>query len=395
MPTTGFNAAIATNDILLSYAPEAVWGTIPAVAFKQIRMESEGFAGSKSRSRPAEINASGQVSAAITTKVEAKGDLKMGLSIATPFDMLAASFAAEPTVALDFDAKTTIAATATGFTDSGSGFTAAANFNVGQWIRVKGFAGATINGYYQILTRADGEITTLPAPATTEIAGASVTITGQMARQSTVFKSFHVQKQLASNMFLEFSGSWPTGGGVSGNVGGFMESNLTFLCKDQAKATVDASTGAQVIADSGDVFDTVNGFGNVYRGGSIIDATINKIDLKWQQQSARAIYGMGSAEALGMGKGLIEASGTIELYFKDFSQYDEFIAETKAMIAFRAVDPTGAGFMVSIANASIMNPKITAGGPNQDVMASFDLEGNPSASAGVFAGACMQIDKFL
>jgi len=395
MPTTGYTAAIATNDIIMSYAPEADWGVKPEVAFKQIRVESEGFSGTKTRTRPAEINASGQVSAAVTTKTEAKGDLKMGLSAATPFDILAASFAAVPTIAITFANKTTVAATATGFTDSGNGLTAANNFNVGQWIRVKGFTttGVTINGYYQVLTRADGVITTLPAPPVTKIAGDSITITGSMARQAKEFQSFFVQKQLASDKFLHFGGSWPTGGNASASLGGFFETGVQFLCKAQEKATTDGSTGAQTVAGTGNVIDTVTGFGDIYRGATKMDAVVNKIDLKWEQQSARAIYGMGSASAAGMGKGLVEASGSIDIYFKDFALYDEFINETAAMVSFRGVDGNGDGYIFSIANATIMNPKITAGGPNQDVMATFELEGNPSATAGVFAGACMQVDK--
>jgi len=400
MATTGYSAAIATNDILLSYAPEATWGTKPAVQFQQIRIESEGFVQTKTRNRPSEINATGQVSAAVTTKVETKGDMKMGLSTATPFDILAASMAATPTTALAASAGvSTVAATASTFT--GAMFTAANNYFVGQWVRIKGFTGAqeavpatAINGYYLITAMSSGvSITTQPAPGSTKAAGDSVTITGQSARMSETFQSFYFQKQLASNMFLNYPGAWPTGGSVSAALGGFFETSVTFLCKDQVKNTTDGSTGAQLAAGTGNVFDTVLGFGTVYRGATAINATINKIDLKWAQQSARGIYGMGSANALGMGVGLMEVSGSIELYFKDFTQYDEFIAETAAMVAFRGVDSTGAGYIFTIANATIMNPKITAGGPNQDVMASFDLEGNPSASGGMFAGMPIQIDK--
>lgn len=394
MPTTGYTAAIATNDVVMSYAPEATWGTKPAVAFQQIRVESEGFTGTKSRTRPSEINASGQVSAAVTTKIESKGDLKMGLSAATPFDVLAASFSATPSAAIGAGvaAKTDIAATASGFTQVAAAFITA-GIVAGQWIRVSGFSTASINGYYQVLTVAAGTITTLPAPATTQVAGSTVTISGQMARQGTAFQSFFFQKQLAANMFLQYAGAWPTGGNVSAALGGFFETGVQFLCKDQTKAVADGSTGAQTAAGTGNVIDTVTGFGTIYRGAVALSAVVSKIDLKWEQQSARAIYGMGSASASGMGKGLVEASGTIELYFKDFTYYDEFIAETAAMVSFRGVDATGAGYIFTITNATIMNPKITAGGPNQDVTAVFELEGNPSSPAGVFAGACMQIDK--
>jgi hypothetical protein len=86
MPTSTFAAGIATNDILLSYAPEATWGVKPAVQFNQIRVESEGFSSSKSRTRPGEINATGQVSQAVTQKIEAKGDMKFALQ--RPFRLI-------------------------------------------------------------------------------------------------------------------------------------------------------------------------------------------------------------------------------------------------------------------------------------------------------------------
>src|SRR5574340_1111431 len=122
MATTGFQAGIPTNDVILAYGNEVTWGTKPAVSFKQVRVQSEGFTVSKSRTRPSEINTLGHVSQAVTQKMEAKGDIKFALSTAAPFELLAASIGGAADTAIDFASKITVAATASGFTDSGNGF---------------------------------------------------------------------------------------------------------------------------------------------------------------------------------------------------------------------------------------------------------------------------------
>lgn len=394
MSTTGYQAAISSNDVIMSYAPETAWGVLPAVAFKQIRMDSEGFTQTKGRGRPNEINASGQVSQAVTQKVETKGDLKHSLSAATPFDFLCASMMGTPLTAVAKTAST-IAATADGFTDSGNGFITG-NLVAGAWVRVKGFTGtpgASVNGLYQILTVAAGSITTLPAPPVTKAAGDSVTITGQCCRNGNDFQSFYFQRKYAADKWMQYPGVWPTGGDVSGAVGSFFNASLNFLAKDQLNVTVDASTGAQVLAGTSPVIDTVSGFASCYRGSTLLTAGIQKLDLKWAGQSAAAQIAMGSAAAQGMRKGLLEVSGSIDLYFKSFDQYEEYKAETASMFSFAACDLTGAGFVFTLTNGTLMDPKIVAGGPNQDVMATFNVEGNPSATSGMFGGACLQIDK--
>lgn len=68
---------------------------------------------------------------------------------------------------------TTIAATGTGFTDSGNRF---GTLVAGDAIQLSGFVDSDINVVYEVLTVAAGVITTSPAPAATESAGASVVV---------------------------------------------------------------------------------------------------------------------------------------------------------------------------------------------------------------------------
>jgi hypothetical protein len=393
MSTSGYAAAIDTGDLVMSYGAEATWGSKPAVAFQEIRLDGEGFSSSKSRTRPNEISPDGQASAAITTKEESTGSLNFSVSAGTHNELIASSLGSTFSTPLTISA-TTIAATATGFTDSANGFTGGDAPVPGQMIKVSGFTttGLLANGVYRVDTVAVGEITTTPAPGATKIAGDTVVVKGSMLRNGTVFQSFFFQKFLASNMFLTYPGSWPTGGGLDVGVGDYLKGTLSFLNKSETSATTDGSTGASVDAPTGTVIDSVGGIGTVYRNGAAISAIIQKIGVKWNKEGARAQYGIGSSAAQGMGKGKLLINGSLSSYFKDFSLYSEFKAETGGPIWFQALDNLGNGYVITICNATIMNPKIVFGGPNQDVMADFEMEGNPGAA--LYGGKTIQIDYF-
>jgi hypothetical protein len=288
----------------------------------------------------------------------------------------------------------TLAAVSDGFTDSGNGFVTA-GIQPGQWVKVGGFTGDVLNNtFYQVLTVAAGKITTAPAPHAVDAAGETVTIKGQMVRNGSGFYSFYFQKQLSSNKFLRYPGAWPTGGSLDVGVGDYLKGKLSFLNQDEVTATTEAGTGGAPLAPpSGTIIDSVNGITNVLRNGVAIDAIIQKVGVKWNKEGARAQYGIGSSAAQGMGKGKLKVDGSLSTYFKDFTLYQEFKSETGHSISFRALDSAGKGYIVTFCSAKIMNPKITAGQPNADFMADFEIEGEPG-DATLYGGKTLQIDYF-
>lgn len=60
-------------------------------------------------------------------------------------------------------------------------------------------------------------------------------------------------------------------------------------------------------------------------------------------------------------------------------------------LAVRSRIDAGKGYVITLLNATIMNPSIVAGGPNQPVMAEFQLEMNPDP----VTGRTFQIDRFM
>ena len=86
--------------------------------------------------------------------------------------------------------------------------------------------------------------------------------------------------------------------------------------------------------------------------------------------------------------GLLEAKGTLKVYFKDSTLYQRFKNETQGIVSFVTRDPAGNAYAVSLLAAILMNPQIDSSGPSTAVMATFQIEGNP-----ITAGGTIIIDR--
>jgi len=138
------------------------------------------------------------------------------------------------------------------------------------------------------------------------------------------------------------------------------------------------------------VNDTVSGFQGLEVNGTTIAAVVDAITVNVNRDGAAAQYGLGSAAAQGMLRGTLTVSGSVRIYFRDFTQYDLYKAETQVVLSYRTVDSAGSGYQITLPAATLMSPSIVAGGPGQSVMAEFQLEGNPHSTLGY----TIQMDKW-
>ena len=386
MPTTAFSAGVETNDVEISYAKEATWGTKPAVAFKAVRYTGESFSGSKSRARPAEIRNDYQATGAVTTQETASAGINFALSSGTYDDILAGLLGNDFSTAIAISGVD-IAGTATGYSTATAGkFT---TVTAGVWIKVSGFANAANNGYKRVTAATGTSITTAQAGAV-EAAGPSVTIGGSRLTNGTAFQSFHFQKKLASALYLVYPGTFWTGGTITAATGQFFTGSFTGISAIESKATTNQSTGAVTAAPTGRVNDGVAGFQGLEWNNAAVSAVINGITLNIAREGAAAQYGLGSAAAQGVLRGVVTVTGSVEIYFRDFALYDDYKSETARALTYRTVDDAGSGYQISLPAAYLMNPRITAGGPGQSVMATFELEGSPHSTLGY----TIAVDKF-
>lgn len=412
--STGFNAGIDSSDVIVRYGEEVTWNTVPAVAFQEIRLTGESLSEQKTRTRPEEIKADGFVSHALTTQVQASGGINFALSYGTYDDMLASllnsSFSAD--LAITSVATTGIITAYDGGTTplpnlGGAGFatndaTLLDSVVAGQWIRVSGYTAgnAATNGLYrvtavdttnnevQVSQTAGNGANIVDAAAST---GSEVNIQGSYVRNGTSFRSFYIEKQLSATLFLFYSGSYISDGNLNAQVGGFLEGSFNFLSASETSGTSTASTGGPTAAPTGRVIDTVAGFQQLEVNDTAIAAVVQGISWTVTKNNARAQYGLGQADAQGMARGTIDVSGTMSVYFTDFTLYNLYKNETDQIVSFAALDNLGQGYIFTLPGVTLMNPQVVAGGPDTDIVSEFELEGN--GGSGVYAGVIMQIDK--
>lgn len=408
--STGFNAGLDSSDVIVRYGEEVVWDTVPAIAFQEIRLTGESFSEQKTRTRPEEIKADGFVSHALTTQVQASGGLNFALSYGTYDDLMAGLLNGTWTADLTINsvATTGIITAYDGATTAlpnltGAGFTFGDDQGdavvAGSWIRASGFGDAT-DGIYRV-TAVDTTNNEVQVSQTagnggnivdqSASSGAEVFIQGSTLRNGVAFRSFYVEKQLAAALFLFYSGSYISDGNLNAQVGGFLEGTFNFLSASETSGTSSASTGGPVAAPTGRVIDTVAGFSQLEQNDTAIAAVVQGINWTVTKNNARAQYGLGAAEAQGMARGTIDVSGTMSVYFTDFTLYALYKAETDQIISFAALDNLGEGYIFTLPGVTLMNPTIVAGGPDTDIVSEFQLEGNEGT--GDYAGVIFQIDK--
>jgi len=276
------------------------------------------------------------------------------------------------------------------------------NVIVGQWIRVSGYGNANDDIFrvtavnqapdeIQVSETAGGGGANMVDPDASS--AAEVNIQGSFVRNGTEFRSFYFEKQLAAALFLVYGGSYISDGNLTAQVGGFLEGAFNFLSADEISAVVTASNPTTPLnAPTGRVIDTVTGFSNLEVNDLLETAVVQGISWNVTKNNARAQFGLGSASAQGMARGTIDVSGTMSVYFTNFTLYDLYKAETDQLVSFRALDDLGKGYVFTLPAVTLMNPQIVAGGPDTDVVSDFELEGNGPES-GAYVGVIMQIDK--
>lgn len=381
--TTGYSVGPQTNDLVYSYASEAAWATLPAVQFQAFRVMNETLAGKKKRDRPSELGFH-EASDAVTTEESADGSITGGLSYGN-FD---AFF--ESGVNNDWQAAQVISAITTDMTITtgtnvltstlGTKFT---NVRLGSWIRMLGWVNANNNGFFRVIAKASNQNITLSPPLgggafTTETSAAgNAQIRASNIVNSNLFKSVYLQKKLATSQFLRYAGADITGFQVTGGMGQFLQASFNVIAQSEAKSTTDASTGAVLAAPTGRVNDPVTNFTGVCWNNALIDAPVESFTINISSEGAAAQYGMGSASAAGIIPGKLVAAGSLRMYFKNFTYYDAFKNETQGSLSVISKDSSGRAYAFTYYKANLMNPQIVAQGPNQSLMASFDIEGNP------------------
>lgn len=394
MPSvTGYQAGVETTDVQLSYGLETAWSTLPAVAFKALRITGESMAGQKQRTRFNEITGVRQVSPSVTQQESAGGGINFNLSYGTFDDLMAVTLGNDWTTALAIDGIAGDISTVA----SGNKLTSTLagkfdNIVVGQFIRLYGFTASSgaNNGIYRVSVKTSGQDITLAGKTVVNEtpAGTNAKIRGSMLRNGNQVQSLYLQKKTGAGQFFRYPGVMFGGMTLQGGIGQAFTGSFTSMAKEETFNATDASTGAIVDAPTGGFFNAVAAFGGVQLNDVAIDAVVQSCNLNVTREGAAMDYGMGSASALGARWGQVSVGGTLSVLFRNENIYNLFKSEAQRLVSFTMRDPQDNAYAVSLPATALMNGSPQAGGPNQTVTSSFTLEG-----AQDLASHAIQIDR--
>lgn len=382
--TTGYQAGVETSSTEISYGIEGVWGTAPASAFQIIRYTSESLSAAKTRQRPGEITGTREAAQGVTTAQQATGTINYALSYGTHDEFFAICAQDE------WGAATTVSGSAGDITITNSAgtvtltSTTSGKFNAVtalSWIRISGFPGnAGNNGFWFVSIKTSGTSLTLKGPntAVTETPATTLaTIKFSTLSNSTTFRTLFVQQKLSSTMYLVYAGSYVSRMTLQGGNGAFLSGAIDIVAKSEAKGTTDASTGAATAAPTGRVFDPIAGWVGAFWNEAAFGTAIDNFTLTLTNTGAAPEFAMGSAAAAGVLGGVFEASATVRTYFKDFTQYDLYQAETTGRFAIICKDASGNAYAFTFLQA-VQLCKLSVGGPGQAVFADITIEAGPT-----------------
>ncbi len=364
-----------TNRVQLSYLKEVSWGVTPASALTDMRITSDDLIFNVANISSEEIRSDRNIPDLIQTGADPSGGFNFELSFGSPADdfwesALFSSFGAD----LAFSQSSDVSVTAIGATydSTGSNFTTTTASDVGRWIYVDGFVTAANNGWKQIITSTTASIAvTSPTTLVDEAAGAlTITMNGQRMKNGVAETSFSIQREASDiSEFFIFRGMVVNTTTVTATSASIVTGNMAMVGKDAALQQTTWGTGANVAAPTDNIMNAVANVGNIMEGG-VVDSTLYFQEISFTvNNNLRGKQAIGTLGNFDIGSGTCEVTGTANVYFKDSTVYDKYIAGTETSISFSISDSDGNSYMFSFPRVKfITDSGAQATGLNADLM---------------------------
>lgn len=378
----------SSNRVALRVIEETIWGTTPDTPTLQaLRFTSENLNYNADFVTSQEIRSDRMTPDTIQVSSGAGGEISGELSYGTYDDLIeGAMFSTWQTTGSTVSTATDIAIVKTSgtpntweLTSSTTDFTTQ-SWSVGQFVKVAGFANAG-TFYAEITSIAAASLGIKPlSDVASETSGDSITITPlEYIRNGTTKKSYTIQKSFTDLDVPEiqnFTGARIGTFGLELATGSILTTSFSVLAKD-ADMTETQFTGASITAaNTNTVMNAVDNVAAITfdgdPGGSVF--YFNSLSLNLEN-NLRGQEAVGSLGYIGVEPGRLSLTGSIELYFEDSALFDKFRAATAFSLSFMASDAAGNVYIVTIPRAKYTSMEIAAGGLDQDIFASADLEG--------------------
>lgn len=196
-------AIASTNAVGVYVNAEATWGETPtSVDMQQLRFTGESLVFGKQTVQSETIRADRMRDQMALVGFETQGDLNFEFAF-FDYDAFISGALFGDWVGAKTVTGTTISFTSSTIADSGTGF---GNIPVGAYVWVTGSTTPSLNRRYRVTAATAGALTVSPAPATTAVAGPSITISSSAVQVVTAATTL-IATFTATTKSLVFSGS--------------------------------------------------------------------------------------------------------------------------------------------------------------------------------------------
>jgi hypothetical protein len=363
-----------SNRIRVAYKVETTFGSTPASsAIQELRLTSESLHQEVAVETSGEIRRDRQIAEVVRSNISVAGDINFEFSATSYNDFLQWTLQSAGWSSLVTVTGTTLSAASgdQSFNDSANGF---GTLQVGQWIRVTGFATAANNGVFKIVTKpTNGKITvTAGTTLITESAGPSVTIKmGEQVVNGTTLNSVHFERKYddLTNIFARYTGVCFEGMSLAVNAESLITGGFSVIGKAEVSQTT--SFGSSYTAPGTNPI--LNAIDHVLR---ITESNVEVDCTSWSFQLAnnlRPRLQISDLGAVSVGAGTCEVSGTVQMYFNSSSVMDKMLGFTATSLAIILWDGTN-GYVIEFPRVRFTGGQRVAGGQNQDIIADMSWQ---------------------
>ncbi len=364
-----------SSRVQLAGIEEVTWGTTPASALAAIRYTSENFGHRKETQRSDEVRADRQTTDIVEVGRNADGGFDFEASAGAHDPYLEGLMNEDFSTDSGFSAATVDAAVGdNSFNDSGSGFPATV---AGQWIRVAGFlTNPTNNGWFEVVSGTNAKIIVTGGTLITEAVGDTVTITDSTIVNGTTAKSYSMEKYMSDKtQYYGFTGCRIENLSLSIQSRQKVTGSFGFNGKSGGITQATIGSGVYSAAPTNPVLNASRNVARITEGGGALGAGVwvQRLELNFANNT-RIVDGVGSVDAVEIGTGRFNLTGTLSALFEDEVLVEKYIDHTLSALAVGIEDANGAGYMFSIPALYYTNGDITGVGNDDEVTADLEFE---------------------
>ena len=363
-----------TNRVQLAYVEETSFGQqVTGSNLQTLRHTGETLKQETGIQVSQEIRSDRQIADVARTSIHASGQINYEMSYGAYDDLLAAALlAADWSSPETVGPVVTIAAVASGnkFTDSGAGF---GSLDVGQWIKVSGFANAANNGFFKLVSVAAGEIVVSGGTLEDESAGPTVTITqGGQIVNGTTKTSFNIERTFSdlSGERSLFTGMMVDTLALNAALNAMITGSMGFIGSREESLAASGGTGYDAAA-TGEVMNGVDDIAGLLENEVSVNAQSLGLNLA---NNLRAREKLGHLGAFDMGTGTVNVTGTLEAYFESATMFDKYLDYTATSLSLVLLDGAGNAYVIELPNVRFTDGSRQAGAQNQDVLANLSFQ---------------------